>query len=137
MKQVDSKSTVESFLIKVQTVIKSKSFNINKNFYLQMLRSSYSENHIHTNKSTMIELDYRLKDVVNEIALLTVENYKETFIDNKPGNLKPFYCFIKSIKGKQVYIKFKINEKQADNIFCISFHFVEFNVKETDLPYSK
>lgn len=135
MKQVDSKEAVESFLLKVHEILKDDSFDIHKNFYLQWLRTSYSENNLYTNESTLVELNYGLKDVVDEIISLTVENYKETFIDNQPGKVRPFYCFVKNINGKQVYIKFKISEVKNKQVFCVSFHFAEFNVKDEELPY--
>ena len=135
MKQVDSKEAVESFLLKAHEILKDISFDIHKNFYLQRLRTSYSENNLYTNESTLVELNYGLQDVVDEIISLTVENYKETFIDNQPGKTKPFYCFIKNINGKQVYIKFKISEVKNKQVFCVSFHFAEFNVKDEELPY--
>jgi hypothetical protein len=135
LKQVDSKEAVESFLLKVHEILKDDSFDIHKNFYLQWLRTSYSENNLYTNESTLVELNYGLKDVVDEIISLTVENYKETFIDNQPGKVRPFYCFVKNINGKQVYIKFKISEVKNKQVFCVSFHFAEFNVKDEELPY--
>ena len=115
MKQVDSKEAVESFLLKAHEILKDISFDIHKNFYLQRLRTSYSENNLYTNESTLFELNY----------------------DNQPGKTKPFYCFIKNINGKQVYIKFKISEVKNKQVFCVSFHFAEFNVKDEELPYKK
>ena len=135
MKRVDSKEAVESFLLKAQAILKDKSFDIRRNFYIQRLRTSYSANNLYTNEDTLIELNYGSKDVVAEILSLTVENYKETFIDNQPNKKEPFYCFIKTINGKQVYIKFKISENKNNQVFCISFHFVEYNVKDEELPY--
>ena len=135
LKQVDSKKAVESFLFKAQKILKDDSFDIHKNFYLKCLRTNYSENNLYTNESTLLDLNYGLQDVVDEIISLTVENYKETFIDNLPGKVKPFYCFIKNINGKQVYIKFKISEVKNRQVFCVSFHFAEFNVKDESLPY--
>ena len=135
MKQVDSKQTVESFLLKAHNILKDKSFDIRKNFYIQRLRTSYSENNLYTNDSTLIELNYDSHDVINEIISLTVENYKETFIDDKPEMNNPFYCFVKTINGKQVYIKFKISEVKNKQVFCISFHFSEYDVDEKKLPY--
>ena len=137
MKQVDSKEAVESFLLKAQGILKDSSFDIRNNFYLKRFRSSYSGNNSYNNDETLIELNYTLQDVVNEIVSLTAENYKETFIDNQPGKIKPFYCFIKTINGKQVYIKFKLSESKQKQVFCVSFHFAEFNVSDDELPYNK
>lgn len=137
MKRVDGIEVVESFLLKAQQILKDDAFDIRKNFYIMRLRRSYSENNLHTNESTLLELDYEARHVVKEIISLTVENYKETLIDNMPSKKKPFYCFIKKIKGKQVYIKFKISEEKEKQVFCVSFHFVEIDVEDEELPYKK
>ena len=135
MKQVDSKEAVESFLLKAHNILEDKDFNIKNNFYVKIYRQNYSTNNNYTNESTMLELGYNAQNIVDEILSLTAENYKETFIDNAPGKTKPFYCFIKSINGKQVYIKFKISEEKNKQVFCISFHFAEREVKDEELPY--
>ena len=83
----------------------------------------------------MVELGYGLYDVVNEIKTLTINEYYETVIDNIVGNKNNFYSFIKYIESKQVYIKFKIQEKNDKQIFCVSFHFAEYNVKDIKFPY--
>lgn len=137
MKQVDSKEAVESFLLNVRKILNSSSFNINKNFLFIRFRASYSDNNLHTNDSTLIDLEYNTQDVVNEIKSLTTEHYKETFIDNQPGKINPFYCFIKTINNKQVYIKFKIKEKNNKQVLCVSFHFAEHDVSDNKLPYKK
>ena len=135
MKNVDSKEAVEGFLLKTHEILEAKDFNIYKNFQFLRFRTSYSDDNKHTNDETLVDLDYGVKDVVAEILSLTVENYKETIIDNQAGKIKPFYCFIKTIKGKQVYIKFKISEVKEKQIFCVSFHFAEFFVYDNQLPY--
>lgn len=135
MKRVDTKEEVECFLAKAFDILKDKDFNINKNFCFIKKRSCYEVNNQYTNESTMIELDYQTKDVVNELLTLRVENYMETVIDNKPERVIPFYCFIKKINEKQVYIKFKISEVKEKQVLCVSFHFVEYFVSDCKLPY--
>lgn len=137
MKQVDSKEAVESFLLKAHEILKDNSFDMKKNFYLQLYRNSYSENSIYTNIDTLIELNFSLQDAVDTIISFTVENYKETIIDNKEGKINPFYCFIKSINNRQVYIKIKISEEKEKQVFCVSFHFSEYYVADDALPYKK
>lgn len=135
MKQIDSEETVNGFLNDARRILTSDSFDIMKNFYFQRLRRQYSANNLYTNESTLLELDYGVQDVVNAIISLTVANYKETIIDNQPDKIKPFYCFIKSIRERQVYIKIKISEVKEKQVFCVSFHFAEFNVSDNELPY--
>ena len=136
MKWIDSKKAVKQFLSKAHSILLNPCFDIHKNFYMKIIRNNYVDNNKHTNKSTLIDLDYGLKDVVNEILQLKVENYKETVEDNKINKANPFYCFIKKIKSKNVYIKFKIREENNEKIFCVSFHFTEFEITNKDLPYN-
>lgn len=137
MTYTDSKETVEKFLIKVRNILTDRNFNIKNNFYILKLRKNYSANNKYTNLSTMAELEYEEKDVLNEILSLTIEHYKETWLDNQPGKIHPFYCFIKEISNKQVYIKFKISEEKNKQVFCVSFHFSERNVELSELPYKE
>ncbi len=135
MSYIDSEEAVESFLKNVQKIITDKDFNLNKQFIFKFNRRQYSADNSYTNNETLAELEYQLEDVANELLSLTVEEYKETFLDNKPNKVNPFYCFIKVIKGKQVYIKIKIREENNKNIFCVSFHFAEKRVPDRLLPY--
>ena len=82
MSKLDNESTVESFLNNVHKIITDKNFSIPRNFYLIQDRRNYSPNNKYTNKSTLIDLGYRVEDVVNEIMLLTTAHYKETIIDD-------------------------------------------------------
>lgn len=133
--RTDTREEVESFLNIAKAILNNKNFCLRKNFRFQYERLSYIQNNQYTNKSTLLDLDYGLDDVVNEIKSLTIEQYKETIIDNMPGKFLPFYCFIKVINRRQVYIKIKISEEKENQVFCVSFHFAEFEVCESEFPY--
>ena len=137
MSYIDSEEAVESFLSDVQKIITDKDFNLKKQLTFKFNRYQYSADNSYTTAGTLATLDYGLEDVANELLSLTVEEYKETFQDDKPNKVNPFYCFIKVIKGKQVYIKIKIREENNKNIFCVSFHFSEKRVSDNLLPYKK
>ena len=134
---IDSEEAVESFLHDVQGIITDKKFDLNKQLIFKMNRMQYSANNSYTNNGTLATLGYGLGDVANELLSLSVQEYKETFQDNKPNKINPFYCFIKTIQGKQVYIKIKIREENKRSIFCVSFHFAEKEVPDNLLPYKK
>lgn len=130
---IDKKEDVEIFLSKCFSILCSNDFNMDRNFYLQVDRQHYIGHY--TNRATMVELGYNLEDVVEEIKSLKIEDYLETLIDKKEGTEKNFYCFIKYIQSRQVYIKIKIAEKNDNQIFCVSFHFAEYSVAIEEFPY--
>ena len=130
---VDKEEVVEVFLSKCNEILYSDNFNINKDFMLKVDRWHYSGKH--TNRSTMIELGYEIYNVVNEIKSLSTSEYLETIIDNIQGYKNNFYCFIKCIQNRQVYIKIKIAEKNDKQIFCVSFHFAEYDIQDFKFPY--
>ena len=134
LKKIDSEEDVEAFLRKTRLILNDNKFNIHRNFYLKIVRATTGDDR---NKTTMLDLNYTTKDVVEELKKLTVEDYKETVIDNMPGRVQPFFCFVKYIIKNQVYIKFKISEERDCQVFCVSFHFADFYVKDSEFPYKK
>jgi hypothetical protein len=131
LKVIDTKETVENFLLAAHTILDNNTFDVRKNFYFIPVRASGDDR----NKETLLDLNYNTTDVVNEIRQLTVKNYKETIIDNMPGKKAPFFCFVKFIVKDQVYIKFKISEVKDNQVFCVSFHYVDYFVKDSEFPY--
>lgn len=131
MNKIDTKETVEKFLSETHIILNSSTFDPSKNFYFIPTRSSGDDR----NKNTLLDLDFTTSDVIDVIKSLTVSEYKETVIDNMPGKKKPFFCFVKFIVKEQVYIKFKISETKDSQVFCISFHYVDYVVKDSEFPY--
>ena len=134
MKVIDSETTVDTFLKHTRAILTDDKFDINRNFYIIPVRHSSGDER---NKTTMLDLNYTATDIVTEILSLTVEHYKETVIDNMPNKTNNFYCFVKYIIKNQVYIKFKISDVKDRQVFCVSFHYVDFPVAESEFPYKK
>lgn len=132
LNRIDSKDAVEQFLNKAKEILNDKNFDIKNNFSLKQVRERTGDDR---NRTTMIELGFNVKDVIGEIKKLSVKDYKETVIDNMPGKKNPFYCFVKFIDIDQVYIKFKLSEVKGKQIFCVSFHFVDYPVADHEFPY--
>lgn len=132
LNRIDSKDAVEQFLDKAKEILNDKNFDIKNNFSLKQVRERTGDDR---NRTTMIELGFNVKDVIEEIKKLSVKDYKETVIDNMPGKKNPFYCFVKFIDIDQVYIKFKLSEVKGKQIFCVSFHFVDYPVADHEFPY--
>jgi len=87
----------------------------------------------YTTANTMLDLDYDTDDVKNEILSLNEKEYMETIKDDRDATRPPFWVFSKTIKKKDVYIKVKIRDKRKNKVFCVSFHYARFPVKNK--PY--
>ena len=72
-------------------------------------------------------------DVVEQLKVLTTEEYAETLIDKDDLNPPLLFVFGKDINNKKVYVKLKIKGKQEKRVLCVSFHYAE---KEMSFPYA-
>ena len=109
---------VEKFLKKMNEIICSEDFALNKHFILKKRKNDLSDN-IYTNINTLQLLNYNTEDIIRELKNLSVNDYYETIIDTI-GNECLLYAFIKKIKEEKIYIKLTIRNNKI--IFCISFH---------------
>ena len=79
------------------------------------------------NEETRISLGYTVKNIQQELATLTIENYCSgpEKNDEFPGQVM---VFGKIISGKEIYIKLAVTDKTGENntAVCISFHFADF-----------
>lgn len=83
----------------------------------------------YTTENTMGDLDYDSEDVKNELKVLSEKEYIETIRDNKDITRPPFWVFGKQINEKEVYIKVKIRNKLNNKVFCVSFHYARYPLK--------
>lgn len=132
---VDSEETIKNFLQETRELIESDSFDINHDFIMKEIRFNDDPQHP-KNRETMLALAYDASDVLEEIRTLTSEHYYQTLPDNNPSQ-SPFYLFVKIIQTHQVYIKYKIKQLRNKLIFCISFHFPEYEINLANLPYRR
>jgi hypothetical protein len=78
-----------------------------------------------------------------ELSLLTVEEYIETVKDIRFPKRSEMRVFRKQYFGDDVYIKIRvelisITHASGDSyIFVMSFHYSEWDFKESDFPYKK
>ena len=132
---VDSEETIKNFLQETRELIESDSFDINRDFIMKEVR--YNDDPLHPkNKETMLALAYDALDVLEEIKTLTSEHYYQALPDNNPGP-SPFDLLVKIIHTRQVAIKYKIKQLRSKLIFCISFHFPEYEINLANLPYRR
>lgn len=81
---------------------------------------------------TMQTLEYDSSDVKRTLASLTAADYIESIKDDKKLGSPDFRVFGIEISGKEIYIKEKL--RSENKIFCISFHFAKYPLK--DKPYN-
>lgn len=117
-KYVAPSDVIKKFIKEKNRIINDKNFNPQKDFYL-MKRDNDLSTSLYTNYNSLMILGFQTMDIINEIKILTIEDYHETIIDTKSTNVF-LHVFKKKIKGEIVYIKITI--KNNSKIFCISFH---------------
>jgi hypothetical protein len=83
-----------------------------------------------------LDLGFNDADVKKELAALNPRDYLKTCADRKRSEEEPpFWIFEKEVKGKSVYIKFKIRNTN-DNIFVMSFHYPKYSIQLNEKPYA-
>lgn len=115
---ISRKNDVDSFLKKIRFIVNNENFKLEVNFKL-LKRSNDLSNSIYTNYNTLMILNYKLEDVINEICMLNNDDYYETIMDVLYDNIL-LYVFKKVIKENLIYIKLTIENEKI--IVCISFH---------------
>lgn len=115
---ISRKNDVDSFLKKIRFIVNNENFKLEVNFKL-LKRSNDLSNSIYTNYNTLMILNYKLEDVINEICMLNNDDYYETIMDVLYDNIL-LYVFKKVIKENLIYIKLTIENGKI--IVCISFH---------------
>lgn len=116
---ISSSKDVKSFLTQLKDVIDDPNFSIEKNFFW----NSKIEN-----KSTLLDLDYDLYDVVKILSELDIQNYSETVFDSDNDNPPLLFVFGKEISKKEIYIKVKVRINPERKIVCVSFHWAQHTI---------
>ena len=128
---------VREFLVQLNSILSSSDFNIDSDIVIQRKKLKDDVLSPYTTENTLLELDYDLKDIVEELKKITIAEYHETIIDRSEstGNLIKFYVFGHEINRRTVYIKVRIKHGQTrEYVFCISFHFAEYPIAR--FPYA-
>ena len=126
---IASINDVKNFLIDIKHILTSDHYE------LDILPRKRGENPLepYTTENTMLDLGYDTDDVKNELLSLTEKDYIETILDDKDTRRPPFWVFGKMIESKDVYIKAKIKNKVTNKVFCVSFHYARYPIKNR--PY--
>ena len=99
-----------------------------------LIRKNKPTDESHSTPFTLLDLDYGVKEVVERLKELTVQDYSETKMDVQDVNPPILFVFCKVIKNKQVYIKLKVKEEQKKRVLCVSFHYAK---EKMLFPYAK
>lgn len=117
---IEPKGAVETFLSELKRVLN------NKNSKLILLGREDKEEQ-YTTIYCLNYLMYDEEDVKNELKNLTVDLYIETCNDERNKKSNRYYIFDKTINGKEIYIKIKIQSYDNNEVLCMSFHFAEYS----------
>lgn len=126
---IDTRKNVEQHLQELYTLVSQKECQ----FDILLRKKGEPENDPFTTENTMLTLGYGSEDIKRELSTLEVSDYIENVKDDKHTDSPDFRVFGKEIQGYQVYIKEKI--RLSKKIFCVSFHFARFPLKQR--PYDK
>ena len=105
-----SQKQIESFL---------RDFKFHLDFWGLLIRSDRQKNF-----ATMLELEYSINDVKNELKRLEFQDYSEGPLKETLYKSADMWVFGKMIQSKEVYIKITMGLGDS-KVLCISFHFAE------------
>lgn len=114
---VSNRKEIEKLLEKLHSITSENNFDEDCS-QLTLINNKKTSN-------TLLDLDFDSNDIVDVLKSLKLCNYSETLIDKNDDNPPLLYVFGKLIKDKEIYIKFKIRERQKKCIICVSFHYSE------------
>lgn len=142
VKRKESKIEVQTFLDRLKYALESGSATVN---YQGERRVDQKRNKKCTYRFTMDQLfpnEDETSVFKRELLQLSVEDYIETVKDTRFPNRSEMRVFGKRYIGKDVYIKIRVELASAlvngaNFVFVMSFHFAEWNFKESDFPYKK
>lgn len=143
VKRKESKLEVQTYIDRLKYAIKSGSVTIN---FQKDRNVDQGRNKKYTNRYTMGQLfpdEDEVEALKRELSLLTVEEYIETVKDTRFPKRSEMRVFGKQYSGDDVYIKIRVElvsiaYASGDSfIMVMSFHYSEWDFKESDFPYKK
>lgn len=143
IKRKESKLEVQTYIDRLKYAIKSGSVTIN---FQKVRNVDQDRNKKYTNRYTMGQLfpdEDEVEALKRELSLLAVEEYIETVKDTKFPKRSEMRVFGKQYSGDDVYIKIRVelvsiaHASEDSFIMVMSFHYSEWDFKESDFPYKK
>lgn len=124
---IDSRQNVADHLENLRKALLSKSCQLD----ILPVKKGQSETDPFSTAYTLLKLEYNSSDIKRELAGLKVTDYIESIKDSVKIGSPDFRVFGIIRQGKEIYVKEKL--RTENNIFCISFHFSEYPLKNR--PY--
>ncbi len=123
----DSQENVEAHLERLRCALSSE------NYELDILQAKKGESYTdpYSTFYTIQELGFDTEDIRDVLMNLTAEDYIESMMDSRESGGEDFRVFGINIGGREIYIKEKL--RASAYVFCISFHFAKYKLKER--PY--
>jgi len=142
-KRIESKLEVQTYLDRLKYALDSGSVTLN---FQKDRRIDHKKRKIYTNRYTLAKLfpdEDEVEVLKRELSYLSIEEYIETVKDTRFSKRSEMRVFGRKYIEEDVYIKIRvelISLEQAiynNYIFVMSFHFSEWQYKESDFPYRK
>ena len=142
-KRIESNVDVQTYLDRLKYAIDSGSARIN---FQKKRHVDENRDEKFTNRYTMSQLfpdEDEVAVLKKELTCLTLEEYIETVKDLRFTNKSEMRVFGKKYSGEDVYIKIRVelvsiaDASGGSNILVMSFHFSEWDFKDSDFPYRK
>ncbi len=143
IKRKESKLEVQTYLNRLKYAIQSGSVKLN---FQKDRNVDQNRDKKYTNRYTMSQLfpeEDEIEALKRELTLLTVEEYIETVRDTRFPKRSEMRVFGKQYSGDDVYIKVRVELVSVEHasgdsfILVMSFHYSEWDFKESDFPYKK
>ena len=115
---------INAFINNLKDFLDRDGFDIDNDFVL-ISKHKYGEDEQYSTPYTLLDLDYSIEDVVEQLRHLTIAEYVETRIDKDDLAPPILFIFGKIINGHTVDIKLKIKGEPANRVVCVSFHYAK------------
>jgi hypothetical protein len=141
IKRKESKIEAQAYLDKLKYAIESNSVSIS---FQKDRNVDQGRQKRYSNRYTLGKLfpdEDEIEALKRELILLTVEDYIETVKDIRFPKKSEMWVFGKQYSGDDVYIKIRVelisitHASGGSFIFVMSFHYSEWNFKDSDFPY--
>lgn len=141
-KRVETRIEIQTFIDRLKYALQEGTVRIN----FQIDRNvDEGRNKKYTNRYTIGHLFPDEDEVVvlkRELLSLSVKEYLETVIDTRFPKRSEMRVFAKQYSNNYVYIKLRVELVSTHAIgnhfiFVMSFHYSEFDFKDSDFPYKE
>ena len=125
-----SQKEVENLLTRLDEVVSEPDFDPCRDVIL--ISKDKPDDREHSTPFTLLDLDFDVYDVVDQLKELTVDDFAEAVADWNDTNPLTLFIIGKLIHDRLIFIKFKIREEPETKVVCVSFHYAK---EPLEFPY--